>query len=135
MAQRRDSLDQLLARLNISGLQRQNTALYEVIAALIRRVKELANEVDNSGSSTVTQQITQVIQFMDPSGDSGGGSGDGEVLMINSNNNDGSSGGMMPFFIPLDETFIIPENKQGLFEMTIDVEGILQVDGFLIQVD
>ncbi len=42
--------------------------------------------------------------------------------------------GITPYFIPGDETFIVPINKQSMFEMTIAVEGILVVDGFLIQV-
>lgn len=46
-----------------------------------------------------------------------------------------AAGGMVPYFIPEDETFTVPFNKQGLFSITIDVEGILVVDGMLIMVD
>jgi len=46
-----------------------------------------------------------------------------------------AGGSMMPYFIPGDETFTIPVNRQGLFAMTIEVEGMLVVDGMLIQVD
>jgi len=52
MAQRRDALDQLLITLNVSGIQRTNTPLYEVIKALIGRLKELSLEDGGSGSST-----------------------------------------------------------------------------------
>ena len=44
------------------------------------------------------------------------------------------AGGMVPYFIPEDETFTVPVNKQGLFSITIDVEGLLVVDGMLIMV-
>lgn len=44
-------------------------------------------------------------------------------------------GTMVPYFIASGSTFTVPLYKQGLFSMTIDVEGILIVDGFLIQVD
>lgn len=46
-----------------------------------------------------------------------------------------AQGGMVPYFIPEDETFTVPVNKQGLFSITIDVEGMLVVDGMLIMVD
>lgn len=47
----------------------------------------------------------------------------------------GSSGsGMVPYFIASDETFTVPLYKQALFTMTIDNEGILEVDGFLLEV-
>jgi len=54
MAQRRDALDQLLITLNVSGIQRTNTPLYEVIKALIGRLKELSLENGGSGSSSTT---------------------------------------------------------------------------------
>ena len=44
------------------------------------------------------------------------------------------AGGMVPYFIPEDETFTVPVYKQGLFSITIDVEGMLVVDGILIMV-
>jgi len=48
----------------------------------------------------------------------------------------GSGGsGMMPYLIPVGETFTVPINKQGLFALTIDVQGTLVVDGLVIQVD
>lgn len=43
-------------------------------------------------------------------------------------------GGMVPYLIPAGETFTVPVNKQGLFTITIDVQGTLIVDGYLIQV-
>lgn len=46
-----------------------------------------------------------------------------------------NAGGMVPYFIPADESFTVPANKQGLFTITIDAEGPLIVDGMLIMVD
>lgn len=43
--------------------------------------------------------------------------------------------GAVPYFIPSGEEFIVQENYQALFAVTIDVEGILTVDGYLIGVD
>lgn len=43
--------------------------------------------------------------------------------------------GMVPYFIDTGETFTVPEFKQALFAMTIDVLGTLAVDGYLIEVD
>lgn len=47
-----------------------------------------------------------------------------------------SSGGadLMPFFIPVGETYTIGNNRQGLFALPITIEGDLVVDGILIQV-
>jgi hypothetical protein len=41
----------------------------------------------------------------------------------------------VPYFIAEDETFTVPEYKQAVSAMTIDVEGSLVVDGYLIEVD
>ena len=43
--------------------------------------------------------------------------------------------GMTPYFIPENSIFTVPINKQAFWSMTIDNEGLLIVDGFLIQVD
>jgi hypothetical protein len=40
----------------------------------------------------------------------------------------------VPYFVPLGETFIIPVNHQALFTMPIDIEGSLEVDGYLIEI-
>lgn len=42
---------------------------------------------------------------------------------------------LVPYFIPADETYTVPLYSQGLFSMIIDVEGILDVEGYLIEVD
>ena len=46
----------------------------------------------------------------------------------------GDTAGMMPFFIPVGETYIIPENKQGLFALPIEIQGTLEVNGILVEV-
>ncbi len=41
----------------------------------------------------------------------------------------------VPYFIPADDEFIVPLYSQATFAMNIDVEGILNVEGYLIEVD
>ncbi len=43
--------------------------------------------------------------------------------------------GFVPYFIPSGETFTVPLYSQALFTIPIDVEGILDVEGYLIEVD
>lgn len=40
----------------------------------------------------------------------------------------------MPYFIPAGQTFVVPNNFQGLFSQPIDIEGDLEIDGALIEV-
>jgi len=58
-----------------------------------------------------------------PGGGPGGGGGVGSAI------------GGVPYYIPPDGSYTVPLYIQALFEQTIDNEGILEVDGFLIQVD
>src|SRR5262245_17604461 len=46
-----------------------------------------------------------------------------------------SSGGMVPYYLAPDETFVVPLYKQALFAMLIDNAGTLAVDGYLLEVD
>lgn len=41
---------------------------------------------------------------------------------------------LVPYLISVGETYTVPINKQALFEMIIDDQGILVVDGYLIMV-
>jgi len=41
---------------------------------------------------------------------------------------------MVPYRIPAGVTFTVPLYKQALFVETIDVEGVLDVEGLLIEV-
>lgn len=45
-----------------------------------------------------------------------------------------AAGAMVPYYIGASETFTVPLYRQGLFAMTIDVIGMLVVDGYLIGV-
>lgn len=45
-----------------------------------------------------------------------------------------AGGSSVPYFIPEGQTFNAAEFQQALFAMTIDVEGVLDVDGYLIEV-
>lgn len=47
----------------------------------------------------------------------------------------GGSGGLVPYYIPVDETFTVPLYKQALFSEPIEVDGALVVNGLLIGVD
>jgi hypothetical protein len=56
----------------------------------------------------------------------------------NSGASSGDSGGGMaagvPLYIAPGETFTAPANQQTLFAMTIDCEGFLNLEGFLVAV-
>jgi hypothetical protein len=45
-----------------------------------------------------------------------------------------SSGEGMPYFIPINTTYIVPQYVQGLFNLPITIEGTLEVNGILVQV-
>lgn len=44
-------------------------------------------------------------------------------------------GQMVPYYIPVDEEFVVPIYKQALFKDIIEVDGILTVNGRLLGVD
>ena len=71
MATRSDSLDQLLARLNISQTTSRDTALYEVIKELIKRLKEISIAVGSSSGGSSITNLTEIQQFINPFIDSG----------------------------------------------------------------
>jgi hypothetical protein len=64
---------------------------------------------------------------------------DGDVLVYDAGSGEyipgEPSSSMVPTFIPSGSTFKVPLYKQAMFAMTIDNEGILDVAGFLIEVD
>lgn len=47
---------------------------------------------------------------------------------------DGANG-MVPTFIPIGETFTVPQDKQALFAYPIDVEGVMDIQGVLVEVE
>ena len=64
---------------------------------------------------------------------------DGQVLTASSTETTGLTWAtvadkMMPFVVPVGETFTVAANKQGLFSESIEVSGDLVVDGHLVDV-
>lgn len=128
--------DRLLTQLNTSGLQVKDNPLYQVIKQLIGIIKDLESVIGGGsgggGGSSVTNYITNIQQVL--SSEDGGGGNGGEMGPPGVAGISGANG-MVPTFIAAGETFFVPEFKQALFEMTIDNEGILDIEGFLVQVD
>ncbi len=128
-------LDRLKVTLLKSGIQQKDQPLYQVINQLIDFLRKSIGilqsdvaAVSGGGGSTAT---TQIIQQLLLDGDSGGDGGD----TIPGPQGEPGENGMVPYFIAASETFTVPEFKQALFAMNIDNEGILIIDGFLIEVD
>ena len=46
----------------------------------------------------------------------------------------GAGDGLMPYYIPVGDTYTIPQYRQGLFLLPITVDGTLTVNGALVQV-
>lgn len=134
------TLDKLLNQLNGTGLQQKDMPLFQVISELIKRLKALDTTVSGissgTGGSPVINNITNITQMLDMFSDSGGGE---EPMIVPGPAGTGGGGTTtdvtVPTYIALNDTFSVAVYKQALFEMTIDVEGILDVTGFLVQVD
>ena len=61
---------------------------------------------------------------------------DAQTFLVSlSNQADTSSGAFVPVLLAVGDTFMVPEDTQALFAMTIDVQGTLVVDGYLVQVN
>lgn len=133
-------LDRLKSQLLVSKIQSTNQPLYQVINQLIQFARDLQVVLDGvvsgggggggGGGTTTINNIYQ--QFLDLGTGSDGG-GDGEIGPPGIAGADGANG-MVPYYIAPSETFTVPEFKQALFSMNIDNEGILIIDGFLIEV-
>jgi len=121
-----------------TGLQSKDPPLYQVIYQLIGQMIKLtvntAGITSGGGSGATIQNITQVIQRIDFGDGGGGGGGDGDVGPPGLRGIEGVNG-MVPYYIGPGNTFTVPLYKQALFEMNIDNEGFLDVEGFLIEVD
>jgi hypothetical protein len=67
------------------------------------------------------------------------GGTNGQVLKTDGSGNlswtSSSTSGQMPYYIPSGDSYTVDTYKQGLFALPIEVDGILEVDGQLIQVD
>jgi len=46
-----------------------------------------------------------------------------------------ATGALVPTFIASGDTYTVPANRQALFATNIDNEGILDLEGVLIEVD
>lgn len=46
-----------------------------------------------------------------------------------------NSAAPMPYYIADGQTFLVPDNFQGLFSQPIEIDGVLEVDGVLIEVN
>jgi hypothetical protein len=116
-----------------TGLQNKDNPLYQVVYELIGQVVKLTADSTasgGSGSGTTTINQTTILQMLEGDGESGGGDmGPPGIPGI-----DGANG-MVPYFIASTEKFTVPEFKQALFGMNIDVEGTLEIDGYLIEVE
>ena len=45
-----------------------------------------------------------------------------------------TSAAPMPYYVPVGETYYVPDNFQGLFTVPIEIDGALEVDGILAEV-
>lgn len=61
---------------------------------------------------------------------------DGKVpaAQLPASSGSGGAGGFMPLKITAGTTFVVPDNQQAFLRMAVTVDGILQVDGYLIEV-
>lgn len=125
----------LYAILQNTGWQQKDFPTYQFLRALIDNVVALQNSSSGSGgggSTTIIEVSNNLLNplliegldgedgFPGPPGINGSGSGDSSFV---------------PYFIASGETFTVPLYDQALFSMNIDNEGILDIEGFLIEVD
>lgn len=128
-------IQRLKSVLLTSGLQQKDNALWQVINSLIDALGQsndvLTAQIANTGSTIINQTLQQLFLGV---GDSDGSGGGGESLIPGPAGVAGQNG-MVPYYIAPTEKFNVPIYKQALFAMNIDNEGILEIDGFLIEVD
>jgi len=116
-----------------TGLQIKDNPLYQLLNGLIDGLSDV-----NKGVSSFTS-----VSIPGPPGPAGApgflfedqiGDADSVIAAPSTSSGGGSSSSFVPYLIPAGSTFVVPINYQALFEMTIEVDGILEVDGFLIEV-
>lgn len=99
--------------------------------------------IDANGNVTATNLTVDGVSNLGPVGNvsiTGGSNGqalvtDGSgVLSFQTITTNSNSAAVMPYNIPVGESFIINENFQGLYSQTITIDGELAVDGILIEV-
>jgi hypothetical protein len=122
-----------------TGLQQKNNALYQVIHDLIGLVTSI-NKTTSSGSfsggggGASVINNTNITQISLDSGSSDDSLDQLSYFPIMSSSSS-SIDAFIPYYVAPTDTYVIPINKQGLFSMNIDNEGIIEIDGFLIEVD
>lgn len=126
------NFSRLYSTLLNTGLQTKDNPLYQVIHSLIDEIKRLnaliaANSSSGGGSSTIINN-----QFMSGMMGIAGEDGADAIIIPGSR---GPEGPIVPYFIPDGNTFNVPENDQALFSMNIDNEGVIDVEGYLVEVD
>lgn len=126
----------LLTQLQNTGLAVKDNPLFQLLFLMIDAIGKINAEINASlapgGGGSTTNNITQIIQQLALDGGFDGG---GDDISIPGPPGEDGANGMVPYFIAAGETFTVPEFKQALFAMNIDNEGILEIDGFLIEVD
>src|SRR3990167_10084849 len=125
--------NKLIFQLQSSGLITKNPPLYQVLVAIIKALNSIDSSSNNGSSSGGGTTIVNQT-FISPPGVDGDSGEDGDIGPPGVDGIDGANG-MIPYFIAPDEIFTIPLYKQALFSINIDNEGILEVDGFLTEVD
>ena len=130
-----NDLTKLKSVLHTSGISQKNQPLHQVIWGLIEFCQKnfqglQAGTIGPGPASTVINQTLQQFFLGSSDSDDGGGGdtipGPPGIPGVN---------GMVPYYVAPNETFTVPIFKQALFSMNIDNEGILDVEGFLIEVD
>lgn len=118
--------------------------LREIVNVLANRLHARDNFAPDgdSGQILTSNGDKQPPSWQDiPSGITGGMGAKGDTGTVGAAGATGATGAMgpagpmMPTFIADGDTFTIPADMQGLYAMTIDVEGTLDVEGYLILVD
>jgi hypothetical protein len=124
--------NQLYQVLQNTGLQNDNMRLYQLLRYMIGILINTNPSGTSGGSgSTVINNNTYINQILGMIGQDGQ---DGDIGPPGAAGINGANG-MVPYYIASTETFTVPIYKQALFSMNIDNEGILVLDGFLIEVD
>lgn len=97
--------------------------------------------IDSNGNVTATNLTVSGISNLGPIGNVailGGASG--QAIVTDGNGNltfsdfTSNNAAPMPYYVPEDESYIVKNNFQGLFAQPIEIDGVLQVDGTLIDV-
>lgn len=152
----------LIYQLQNTGLQVKDNPLYQLLFQMIQIVSGLDHSVTAISNTPSGGTVVNITGFPGIMSDDTGAGGDGEIGPPGLQGRDGRDGtigvpgldgldgedsffpgppgldganGMVPYFIAASETFTIPLYKQALFSMNIDNEGIIDIEGFLIEVD